>query len=138
MNSNHIDRIKSIAGKIGSDIANWEAKGFVSKNVINYYENKINILKQKMNYMIERLKFRRRTIWDNISEFFLCSYHFIFNIAFYHFRKIVIPSMNNSGNVSRTFNAFANAAEYFEDFINEINNKKTKPTNESFANNQRS
>jgi hypothetical protein len=82
--SSHIKNIKAIANKMGSEIAAWEAKGVLSENVRKYYENTMNILRQKMNYMLEKVKFRRKTAWDNVSELLLSSYYFIFNIAFYH------------------------------------------------------
>jgi hypothetical protein len=126
IHSNHVDKIRSIAAKMGSDIENWKVLGYVSNAVHNYYNNKIEILKQRMLYMMEKVKFRRKTIWDSMREFFLSTYYFIFNIAFYHFKNMAIPAMKNNGTMSRTFNAFSKAAENFEDFIQAMNSPNDK------------
>jgi hypothetical protein len=116
--SSHIENIKSIAEKMGSDIFNWEVKGLISHGVKKYYEDKISILKQKMNYMMERLKFRRRTPWDNVSELLLTSYYFIMNIGFYHFRNFVFSNMQYNSRTRNPFNFFTQAADFFYDFMN--------------------
>jgi hypothetical protein len=136
VHSNHIDKIKSIAGKMGSDIENWKIRGLVPGNVYSYYENKIEILKQRMTYMMERLKFRRKTVWDSIGEFFLSTYYFIFNIAFYHFRNVAIPAMGSDSAMARTFNAFNQAAEQFEDFINSMNSPGGQKEGPGFSTNK--
>jgi hypothetical protein len=121
MRSVHFNNIKSVAGKMGGDIAAWEAKGLLSEAVRIYYENKMNILRQKMNYMIERVKFRRKTAWDNLCELLLSSYYFIFNIAFYHFRNFVVPNMADPSSQSKSpFNVFGQAARFFENFMSDM------------------
>jgi hypothetical protein len=77
MYSSHIRNIKSVAERIGNEIASWEAKENVSNSIRVYYENKMNALKQKLNYMFTRIKFRKKTAWDNISELIMSSYYLI-------------------------------------------------------------
>jgi hypothetical protein len=36
--------------------------------------------------MFSRVKFRKKTTWDNIGELAMSSYYFIMNIAFYRVR----------------------------------------------------
>jgi hypothetical protein len=115
--SNHINNIKSIAGKMGSDVANWSAKGIISNTVKTYYETKMAILRQKMSYTLERVKFRKKTVWDNFGEFLLSGYYFVFNIAFYHFRNFVVPNMMNTSQAKNPFNVFGQAANFFENFM---------------------
>jgi hypothetical protein len=76
--SNHIKNIKSIAGKLGSEVSSREAKGIISSGIKTYYENKMAILRQRMNYMLERIKFRRKTVWDNFGELLMSGYYFVF------------------------------------------------------------
>jgi hypothetical protein len=122
MHSSHIQNIKSIAEKISNDIAEWEAKKLTSSNVRQYYETKFNILRQKLNYMFERVKFRRKTSWDNIYELLLCSYYLIFNIAFYHFQNYMVSNiLNNSQSKHNSpFRVFGQAANFFESFMNDV------------------
>jgi hypothetical protein len=106
LQSNHIKNIKSIAGKLGIEVSSWEAKGIISSGVKTYYENKMAILRQRMNYMLERIKFRRKTVWDNFGELLMSGYYFVFNIAFYHFRNFIVPNMMNNSHAKNPFNAF--------------------------------
>jgi hypothetical protein len=115
--SSHISNIKAIAGKMGSEISSWEAKGIISSAVKTYYENKMAVLRQRMNYTLERIKFRRKTVWDNFSELLMSGYYFVFNIAFYHFRNFIVPNMMNNCHAKNPFNMFGQAANFFENFM---------------------
>jgi hypothetical protein len=112
IHSPHIEKIKSIAGKMGSDIENWDVRGALSDNVRNYYDNKISVLKQQMVYLMGKIKSRRRTGWDCAKDLLLSSYNFIFNIAFYHFKNFAVHS-NGFG----LFNLFGRSSHDFEDFV---------------------
>jgi hypothetical protein len=112
VHSPHIDKIKSIAGKIGSDIGDWDVRGILSQTVRKYYENKMGILKQHLLYIMERIKTRRKTAWDYVKNLLLSSYSFIINIAFYHFKGSMF-GLNDCG----AFDAFRNTSQHFEDFV---------------------
>jgi hypothetical protein len=127
MYSSHIKNIKSIVERIGNEIASWEAKKAVSDSIRAYYENKMNALRQKLNYMFTRVKFRKKTAWDNISELVMCSYYFIMNIAFYHFKNFVVPIiMNDSHSRQSPFAMFGHAADLFANFMNDVMGQYTR------------
>jgi hypothetical protein len=109
VHSNHIDKIRAIAGKMGSDIENWRAIGLITSVVDNYYANKVDMLKQRLAYMMEKLKFGRKTVWDSMGQFFLSTYYFIFNIAFYHFRNAVMSGTGN-GAMAKIYSAVSQSA----------------------------
>jgi hypothetical protein len=133
MHSSHINTIKSIVEKMGSDIASWSAKGLISEKVREYYESKMAVLKHKMNYIFEKVKFRKKTFWDNLNDLLLGSYYFIFNIAFYHFRNFVVPNMmNNPANSKSPFNMFSYAANFFENFMYEMNRNYAQNNDQKF------
>jgi hypothetical protein len=117
LESSHIDKIKAVAGKVGSDIGNWNAKGILSQNVLKYYEDKVELSKQRMIQIYNRIKSRRKTAWDCIKDVLLGSYHFIFNIAFYHFKNFTFPGAADRGNALGMFSLFKQASRDFEDFV---------------------
>jgi hypothetical protein len=120
-----IDNIKAVASKIGNYIGNLEIKGLLSKPVRNYYENKIEILRQRMAYIFNKIKSRRKTFWDCGKDMALSSYYFILNIGFYHFKNVIIPEINRSGKFAGIFNTFGQATKGFEDFLWEARGKDT-------------
>jgi hypothetical protein len=132
VHSNHIDKIRSIAGKMGSDMENWKARGLITASVNSYYANKVDMLKQRMTYMMEKLKFRRKTVWDSMGEFFLSTYYFIFNIAFYHFRNTVMSGTGN-GALAKMYAAFSHSASNFEDFVGKMYSDKDTGTDFDFT-----
>jgi hypothetical protein len=73
MHSRHIDKIKSVAGKIGSDLENWRVMGKVNPGVSRYYEEKVDLLRQKTMHIIEMIKTRRKTAWDLLKDILLSS-----------------------------------------------------------------
>jgi hypothetical protein len=117
INSRHIDNIRAIAAHMGRNVGNLKVKGLLSKVVRDYYENNIAILKQKLAYIYNKIKSRRKNCWDCTRDLLLSSYYFIFNIAFYHFKTFGIPGMKDSGKYSNLYNIFGNASQDFEDFI---------------------
>jgi hypothetical protein len=126
INSQHIDKIRAIAAKLGRNVGNLEAKGILSKIVRDYYENNIAILKQKLAYIYNKIKSRRKNGWDCTRDILLSSYYFIFNIAFYHFKTFGIPGLNDSGKSSNIFNIFGNATQEFENFVYNDGNRSNK------------
>jgi hypothetical protein len=117
MHSNHLDRIRAIAGKMGDDIEHWKERGLISQNLIDLYQYKIRVLKNRVDHMIGRVKSRKYTIWERLTEFFSCTYYFIFNMALYHIRDVILPNTQNMDKLTRLFRIFNKTAENFGDFL---------------------
>jgi hypothetical protein len=122
LNSSHLDKIRAIAGKMGSDIENWQQRGKLSPELKSYYDERIVILDERFQFMIQRLKSRKYNIWERISEFFICSYYFIINIAFHHLKSLIIPYIADSKNIMKPFSILQKTADSFEHFLNEMSN----------------
>jgi hypothetical protein len=120
LHSSHLDKIRSIAGKMGNDIENWEKRGKLPEELKDYYEDRILQLNDRFQFMIRRIKSRKYSIWEKISDFFMCSYYFIINIALYHLKNIVIPYMKSSDKLMTPFTLFRKTAEGFENFLDSI------------------
>ncbi|MDR3161773.1 MAG: hypothetical protein LBU28_09180 [Spirochaetaceae bacterium] len=118
--SGHLDKIRAIAGKMGNDIENWQTRGKVSPELKAYYDDKTTILNERFQIMMYRLKSRNSHVWDRISEFFLCSYYFIINIALHHLKNLVIPCIKDSNTLAKPFKVLQKTAEMFENFLNEM------------------
>jgi hypothetical protein len=132
MYSSHIQNVQTIAERIGNELSVWEAKKLMTNNVRIYYENRMNALRQKISYMFGRIKFRKKTTWDNVNELLMSSYYFLMNIAFYHIRNFMIPNiMNNARSRHDIFNMFGHAADFFESFMNEAMNRHQTDNNAS-------
>jgi hypothetical protein len=120
LQSSHIDRIRSIAGKMESDIENWQERGTLSPKLKEYYNEKIAILNDRFQFTIRKLKTRKYSIWERLSEFLICSYYFIINIAFHHIKTLVIPYIKDSNNLMKPFTILQKTAESFEHFLDEL------------------
>jgi hypothetical protein len=120
LHSSHLDKIRTIAGKMGNDVGNWQNRGAISQELKDYYDDKITILNDRFQFMIRNLKSRKYSVWERLSEFILCSYYFIINIAFHHLKSIIIPYMKNSDKIMKPFTVFQKTAESFEHFLDEM------------------
>jgi hypothetical protein len=92
LNSKHLEKISSIANKMGDDIQNWKANEKLSAKIETMFQNKLYMAEERVNHIMERLKNRRYTFWERVSEFFVFTYYFIFNIALFNI-KGVMPDM---------------------------------------------
>jgi hypothetical protein len=121
--SHNVDTIKAITGKLGRYVRNLEVRGELSPAVRNYYEEKMDVLKQRMAYIFNKIRSRKKTFWDCGRDLLFGSYYFIFNIAFYHFKNFIIPSMTDSGKFAGIFSTFGRASKDFEDFLYDTKGK---------------
>jgi hypothetical protein len=137
LHSSHIDKIKAIAGKMRSDIENWKNRGAVSNDLVNYYTEKASLLDDKFRFMIRRLKARQNNIWERLSEFLICSYYFIINIALYQIKNMIIPSVSNSKNIMRPFTVLQKTAENFEHFLDVIRDDTKNEIADEFISSKR-
>ncbi|MDR2068729.1 MAG: hypothetical protein LBP71_02550 [Spirochaetaceae bacterium] len=120
LHSSHLDKIRAIVGKMESDIENWNNRGRFSTQLKEYYDDKLSVLNDRFQFMMRRLKSRRYSIWERISEFVICSYYFIINIALHHIKGIIIPYMKSSNTIMKPFMVLQKTADNFEHFLNEM------------------
>jgi hypothetical protein len=92
LNSKHLEKISSIANKMGDDIENWKVNKKLSLRIESMFHNELYMAEERVNRILERLKNRHYTLWERISEFFVFTYYFIFNIALFNI-KGVMPDM---------------------------------------------
>jgi len=70
MNSGHFEHIESIAGKIKSDIDNWQRMGKLSTKVKEAYNNSVDEVQNRIGHIIQRIEQRKPTAWETLKGFF--------------------------------------------------------------------
>jgi hypothetical protein len=78
------------------------------------------MLNDRFQFMIRRLKTRKYNVWERISEFFICSYYFIINIALHHIKNMIIPYIRSSDKVMTPFTVLQRTAKHFKHFLDEV------------------
>jgi hypothetical protein len=118
INSTHLEKITSIANKMGDDIKNWKMNGKISMRVENLYESRIYNTRNHIDYMVERLKSRRATLWERFSEIFMAAYYFIFSMALASIKGMPFPNIKTPDKykkplkiINKTFNDLQNSLE---------------------------
>jgi hypothetical protein len=137
LHSSHLDKIRSIAGKIGSDIENWQERNVLPPKIKEFYNENVSILNDRFQFMMHRIKSRRYSLWERISEFFLCSYYFIINIALHHIKNSIVPYVKGSNNLIKPITILQKTAENFEHFLDEMQTDMKGEIIENFANSKR-
>jgi hypothetical protein len=117
LHSQHLAKIQSLAGKMKDDITNWKERGAISGELLELYEYNINIISRRVNHMISRIRKRRTTVWEKISEFLICTYYFLVNMAAYHIKSVILPNVKDMDKLSKPFHIFNRTAENFGDFL---------------------
>lgn len=111
MQSSHLDKIRSIAGKMGDDVRHWRETGSASSRLQAMYDSKVELLQERMDNMVRRLKQRRATVWEKIAGFFMSCYRFIFDVALKRLRGLVLPALKTARVLPQPFRAAAGAGE---------------------------
>jgi hypothetical protein len=133
MHSSHLEKIQATAGKMGDDMANWEERGVLSPECQAFYNEKMQELDTRMHRMIKRLKTRQYSTWEKIADFLMGTYQFIFHLALYHVKHVILPNVRSLDKMQRPAYIFGKTAENFGEFLtamakdfSEINGVKDK------------
>jgi hypothetical protein len=70
MDSDQMERIKSIAGKIKDDVRRWEAAKKLQFRVKDFYNEKAAETQERVNNLNQMIQTRHPTLWERVGGFF--------------------------------------------------------------------
>ena len=77
LESNHLSKVESIAGKIRDDVRQWEGTGRLSNQIRATYNQNAERVHQRVERIIEKIKTRAPTIWEQVCAVFIKAYRVI-------------------------------------------------------------
>jgi tetrahydromethanopterin S-methyltransferase subunit G len=97
LDSGHMNKIKSFAGKIRDDVSRWEEAGRLPFRLKTFYNKKAEEVHERLSMINRMIQERQLTLWEKVGEFFKRFFNTVLQLLPLMFRKLL------AGNKQRYF-----------------------------------
>jgi len=90
LDSNQMERIKSLAGKIKDDVNRWDSAGKLSRRLKMFYNENAESVQERLRMINQTIQERKPTLWEKVGGFFRRLYLAIVRLLPTMFQRLLI------------------------------------------------